>query len=113
MEKKYALVEIQEELENIAETLISGQEKYPFKKYLFETALNKDRTEIKNRDEFDRNIEIYKKLKEMTYLNSEKIDIVVNDSGKVETFTKDEAALIVAAMENKVVDVETDRKAHV
>lgn len=107
MEKKYALVEIQEKLENIAETLSVGQEKYPFKKYLFETALNKGKTDIANPDEFDKNVEIYKKLKEMTYLDSDKIDIVINNSGKTETFTKDEAALIVAAMENKVVDVET------
>ena len=107
MEKKYTLVEIQEKLEGIAETLNEDQEKYPFKRYLYETALKKGKTDITNQDDFDKNIEIYKKLKEMTYLDSDKIDIVVNDSGRVETFTKDEAALIVSALENKVVDVET------
>ena len=107
MEIRSILAEIQEKLGNITETLNNTNEKYPFKRYLFESALKSGHTEISGQDEFNRNVEIYKKLKELTYLDVDKIDIVVDKTGRVETFTKDEAVLIVAAMEKKVIDVDT------
>jgi hypothetical protein len=78
----------------------------PFKQYLFDQALQQNRTEIKDKKEFDRNVEIYKLLKQSLYINVDKVKIKTTGgwSGK---FTKDEAQLICDAFERKVVDVDT------
>ena len=103
-------------IENLAETKTNNQEKYPFRKYLFETALIKDKTGIKNRNEFEKNVEIYKKLKEMTYIGPDRLDFVVDNSGTTETVTRDEAVLFVSAFEKKAVDAKIllqDVKKHI
>ena len=78
----------------------------PFKQYLFDQALQQGRTEITDREEFDRNVEIYKLLKQSLYLKDEKIKIRTS-GGWYREFTKDEAKLICDAFDRKVVDVDT------
>ena len=102
MEKRYTLIEIGE---TSGETSVIKTE-HPFKKYLFETALSKGRTDIEDQGAFDRAIEVYKRLKEMTYLGGDELTVEIDDTGNTETFTREEANAVVEAMEKKVVDVQ-------
>ena len=109
MEKKYLLVNI-EDIKNGTIKNPDGAELVcvvdnPFKGYLFDEAVKQGRTEITDREEFDWNIEIYKLLKQSTYLgyNKIKIDILSGWSGE---FSLEEAKMICDAYEKKVLDLD-------
>lgn len=99
MEKKYTLLEVTEPEAEIT----PGKEEYPFKKYLFETAVAKGRTDIKDKEEFDRNIELYKLIKENLYLAGESFKVETSDFS--EDITREEAEMVVSEMETKIQSV--------
>lgn len=74
-----------------------------YKELLFEMALDKELTDIKDRSAFDRNTEIYKILQEARYMGYDKV--TVENSGTTETFTKDEIERISDLCENRIVDI--------
>ena len=120
MEKKYLLVNI-EDIKNGVSINSDGAEivyvvDNPFKQYLFDEAIKEGKTDITDREEFDWDIEIYKLLKQSTYLGYEKITISIL-SGWVGEFTKDEAKMICEMYEKRVMDIdellkEIKRKIH-
>lgn len=107
MEKKYTLVEIRSSLSALTGTCGLKSDTYPFKTYLFEEAVKAGKTDMTDKDEFNRNIEIYKKLKEALYFDNDSISVPMDEKGTIETFTMDEASSVVSIMEDKVQDVET------
>lgn len=74
----------------------------PFEGYLYEVAVSEGKTDL-NRENFDKNIALYKILKECTYLGNDKMDVEI--SGKTETISQKEAKLITESMEKKVRDI--------
>ena len=94
MEKKYTLVEVKE----------TGTT-CPFKTYLFETALKEGMTDISDENSFNRNIEIYKRLKENDYLGKD--TVIVDVPGYSGKLTKNEAHLAAMEYENKVDDIKS------
>lgn len=109
MEKEYLLVDI-EDVES-GMTLDSGGAEVvyvldnPFKEYLFEAAVDLGKTDILDREEFDWNIEIYKLLKQSTFLGFDKIKISIL-SGWSGEFTLEEARLVCDVYDHKVVDLD-------
>ena len=109
MEKEYLLVNV-EDIES-GLTLDSGDAEVvyffdsPFKQCLFDSAVKNGKTDILDREEFDWNIEIYKLLKQSTYLGYDKIKIRIL-SGWTGEFTQEEAQMVCNAYDNKVVDLE-------
>lgn len=111
MEKRYKLIEVKEGASGyIVDDAAVKDDVQPvysidnkFKTYLFETALEQGKTNIKNKADFDRNVEIYKILQEAKYMGYDKVTIEV--SGNTETFTKDEIEMISGAYEKSIVDI--------
>ena len=108
MEKRYKIIEVgdgfkNEEVFYDVTPVFSIDNK--FKTYLFETALSQGKTDIRDKREFDRNVEIYKILQEAKYMGYEKISIEF--SGSAETFTRDEIEMISDAYDKKIVDLKT------
>ena len=77
----------------------------PFKQYLFDEAIKEGKTDITDREEFDWDIEIYKLLKQSTYLGFDKIKISIL-SGWSGEFTSEEAEMICEMYEKKVMDID-------
>ena len=81
MEKKYLLVNIEDVKSGVSITSDGAEIVYvvdnPFKQYLFDEAIKEGKTEITDREEFDWDIEIYKLLKQNTYLGYDKINISI------------------------------------
>ena len=104
MGKKYSLIEI-----DSVDSGFCPDDEYcildesPFDRYLFEAAIENDRTDITDFDEFMENVEIYKRLKEAQYFETEKVHI--DFSGYSEDITIEEAKIITDAMDKKVSDV--------
>lgn len=113
MEKKYVLIEVNEGESGFTfeDTDVADDVKpvyccdNKFKTYLLETALSQGKTDIEDKAEFDRNVEVYKILKEADYMGYDKVTIEA--SGLCETFNKDEIKLITAAQDKKIVDLNT------
>lgn len=109
MEKKYLLVSIDDIKKgakpNPEDTEIVYVVDSPFKKYLFEEAIKRGKTEILDREEFDWNVEIYKLLKQSVYLGYDKIKISIL-SGWSGEFTQEEAKMVCEVYEEKVVDLD-------
>ena len=109
MEKKYLIVNV-EDVKNGAVNASEDTEVVyfvdtPFKQYLFDEAVKEGKTDILDREEFDWDIEIYKLLKQSTYLRYDKIKIAIL-SGWSGEFTLEEARFICEAYEKKVVDID-------
>ena len=108
MEKKYLIVNV-DDIKNGFSTDKDEEIVYyvdsPFKGYLFDAILAGDRTDIKDRDEFDWDIEIYKLLKQSIYLGYDKIGVRIL-SGWSGEFTIDEAKAVCNAYDNRVVDLD-------
>lgn len=109
MEKKYLIANIEDinnsTLNTSADTEVVYFVDSPFKQYLFDEAVKEGKTDILDREEFDWDIEIYKLLKQSTYLGFDKIKITIL-SGWSGEFTQEEAKLVCEAYENKVVDLD-------
>ena len=81
MEKKYLLVNIEDVKNGVSINSDGAEIVYvvdsPFKQYLFDETNKAGRTDITDREEFDWDIEIYKLLKQSTYLGFDKIKISI------------------------------------
>lgn len=110
MEKKYLIANIEDIKNSTLNTSADTEVVYfvdsPFRQYLFDEAVKEKKTDILDREEFDWNIEIYKLLKQSTYLGYDKINITIL-SGWSGEFTQEEAKLVCEAYENKVVDLDS------
>ena len=110
MEKKYLLVSIEDVKSGVSITSDGAEIVYvidnPFKQYLFDEAVKEGKTDIKDREEFDWDIEVYKLLKQSTYFNYDKITISIL-SGWSGEFTREEAEMVCEMYEKKVVDIDT------
>ena len=109
MEKEYLLVS-PEDFENGVDRYAGKAEVVysvdsPFKQHLFDAAVSNGKTDIYDREEFDWSIEIYKLLKQSTYLGYDKIKISIL-SGWSGEFTLDEAKMVCNAYDDKVVDLD-------
>ena len=113
MEKKYTIIDVKESAsgytfdgnraEDRVRPIYSVDNK--FKDLLFETALAQGKTDIKDKADFDRNVEIYKILEEAKYMGYDKVTI--NVSGSPIEFSKHEIKLITATENEKIIDVST------
>ena len=109
MEKKYLLVSV-EDIGNGISINSDGYEVVyvtdsPFKQYLFDEAIRNNKTTVVDREEFDWDIEIYKLLKQSTYLGYNNITISIL-SGWSGQFTLDEAKMICDMYEKTVMDID-------
>ena len=109
MEKKYLLVNIEDVKNGVSINSDGAEIVYvvdsPFKQYLFDETNKAGRTDITDREEFDWDIEIYKLLKQSTYLGFDKIKISIL-SGWSGEFTSEEAKTISEMYEKKVMDID-------
>lgn len=109
MEKKYLLVNIEDIKSGVSINPDGTEIVYvvdsPFKQYLFDEAIQEGKTEITDREEFDWDIEIYKLLKQSTYLGFDKIKISIL-SGWSGEFTLEEAEMICEMYEKRVMDID-------
>jgi len=109
MEKKYLLVNIEDVNSGVSINPDGAEVVYvvdsPFKQYLFDEAIKEGKTDITDREEFDWDIEIYKLLKQSTYLGFDKIKISIL-SGWSGEFTSEEAEMICEMYEKKVMDID-------
>jgi hypothetical protein len=109
VEKKYLLVNIEDVKPGVSITSDGAEIVYvvdnPFKQYLFDEAIKEGKTEITDREEFDWDIEIYKLLKQSTYLGYNNITISIL-SGWSGQFTLDEAKMICDMYEKTVMDID-------
>jgi len=109
MEKKYLLVNIEDVNSGVSLNPDGAEVVYvvdsPFKQYLFDEAIKEGKTDITDREEFDWDIEIYKLLKQSTYLGFDKIKISIL-SGWSGEFTSEEAEMICEMYEKKVMDID-------
>ncbi len=109
MEKKYLLVNIEDVKSGVSINPDGTEIVYvvdsPFKQYLFDEAIQEGKTEITDREEFDWDIEIYKLLKQSTYLGFDKIKISIL-SGWSGEFTLEEAKMICEMYEKRVMDID-------
>lgn len=78
----------------------------PFKEYLFDMAVQNNCTNIKNRTDFDHNMEVYKLLKRVEYFVVDKVNISFL-SGETYTFTKEEAKMVTDNFEKKIDYIKT------
>lgn len=108
MEKKYLIVNVEDTGGGIVPDTTDTEVVYyvdtPFKQYLFDEVVREGKTDILDREEFDWNIEIYKLLKQCTYLGYDKIKISILYGWSGE-FTLEEAKFICEAYEKRVVDL--------
>lgn len=109
MEKKYLLV-TEKDIADKAQFNADGAEivyviDSPFKQYLFDEAVKENKTEVLDREEFDWDIEIYKLLKQSTYLDYDKISIKIL-SGWSGEFTKEQAIAACESYEKKIRNIE-------
>ena len=109
MEKKYLLVSIEDVKSGVSINPDGAEIVYvvdsPFKQYLFDVINKEGKTDITDRDEFDWDIEIYKLLKQSTFLGHDKINISIL-SGWSGEFTLEEAKIICEMYEKKVMDID-------
>lgn len=109
MEKNYLLVNIEDVKNGVSINSDGAEIVYvvdsPFKQYLFDETIKAGRTDITDREEFDWDIEIYKLLKQSTYLGFDKIKISIL-SGWSGEFTSEEAKIICEMYEKKVMDID-------
>lgn len=109
MEKKYLLVSVEDLKDGVKINSDGAEIVYvidsPFKQYLFDEVIKEGKTDITDREEFDWDIEIYKLLKQSTYLGFDKIKISIL-SGWSGEFTSEEAKSICDAYEKKVMDID-------
>jgi len=109
MEKKYLLVNIEDVKNGVSINSDGAEIVYvvdsPFKQYLFDETIKAGRTDITDREEFDWDIEVYKLLKQSTYLGFDKIKISIL-SGWSGEFTSEEAKTICEMYEKKVMDID-------
>lgn len=109
MEKKYLLVNIEDVKNGVSINPDGAEIVYvvdnPFKQYLFDETIKEGKTDITDREEFDWDIEIYKLLKQSTYLGFDKIKISIL-SGWSGEFTSEEAKTICEMYEKKVMDID-------
>ena len=109
MDKKYLIVNVEDVKSGMTANTGEAEVVYfvdsPFKQYLFDEAVKEGKTDILDREEFDWNIEIYKLLKQSTYLGYDKISIAIL-SGWSGEFTLEEAKMVCEAYEKKVVDLD-------
>lgn len=109
MEKKYLLVNVEDTKKGVINSPEDTEIVYyidsPFKQYLFNEAVKEGKTEVLDREEFDWDVEIYKLLKQNTYLGHDKIKITIL-SGWSGEFTLQECKLICEVYEDKVVDLD-------
>ena len=107
MEKKYLIVCVNDTPPvNIsagdAEVVYSVDN--PFKKKLFDDFVKDGKTDLCDRKQFDKCIEIYRLLKQNEYLGYDKIKVSFYQGDAYE-FTKEEGAMVADACENKIEDI--------
>lgn len=109
MEKEYLLVNAEDVESGLTVDVGDAEIVYvvdnPFKKYLYDSVVAEGRTDILDREEFDWNIEIYKLLKQSTYLGFDKIKISIL-SGWSGEFTQEEAQMVCDAYDGRVLDLD-------
>jgi len=109
MEKKYLIVKIDNVNGGIIADVDNTEVVYfidsPFKEYLFDEVVRQGKTDVLDRTEFNWSIEVYKLLKQCSYIGYDKIKISVS-TGWSDEFTLDEAKFICEAYENRVVSME-------
>ena len=112
MEKKYELIEVFDEesgyiLDDI-EVEDGVQPVYfvdtKFKNYLFETALAQELTNLKDKPDFDRNVEMYKILEEAKYLGYDNVSIEI--SGIMYNFNRYEIVQLCEIMGGSIMEID-------
>ena len=105
VEKKYLIANIGDKV-NADGAEVIYQIDTPFSQYLFDEATKQGKTNISDRKLFNRNMEIYKALKQATYFDCEKVRVSVLFPDKTYELTKEEAELVCEAYERKVTDID-------